>query len=166
MKIIREGTFTIDYIEYGGDGENHNYDGEQLTPEFIAEIKQGIAEGKIQYVSAMSVEGAEGDAFCIEYDIGDQEREWMDISITFTDAEGIEHSFLYYNEKYAQENEEDEESIAFDQDIRWISSLCNDFELAAKIFEKWILTGTLYSRPWRHQWADDNGDNYEIYGLE
>ena len=109
----------------------------------------------------------EGDSFCLELDEDDQEKKWMNIEITFTDIDNVEHTFLYYNEKYAKENEEEEESIEFGQDIVWISSLCDDFELAAKIFEKWALTGELYSRPWRHQWKGKDGkSNYEIYGLE
>ena len=164
MEFVRQNGFALYYLESSLD--HKVYKGEQITPELIMKVKQGIAEGRVSDVDVITVEG-EGDSFCLESDEDDQETKWMDIEITFTNIDNVEHTFLYYNEKYAKENEEDEESIEFGQDIRWISSLCDDFELAAEIFEKWVLTGELYSRPWRHQWKGNDGeDHYEIFGLE
>lgn len=67
------------------------------------------------------------------------------------------------------EGEGDSFCLELDEDDQgkvWISSLCDDFTLAAEIFEKWVLTGTLYSRPWRHQWKGKDGkNNYEIKNI-
>ena len=164
MEFIRKNGFVLDYLESNLDQEV--YKREQITSKVIMKVKQEIVKERVNDIYAMTVEG-EGDSFCLESDEDDQGKKWMDIEITFTDIDNVEHTFLYYNEKYAKEDEEDEESIEFGQDIVWISSLCDDFALAAKIFEKWVLTGELYSRPWRHQWKGKDGkDNYEIYGLE
>lgn len=164
MEFARKNGFVLDFLEC--DLDHKVYKKEQITPELITKVKQGIAERRVSDVYLITAEG-EGDSFCLESDEDDQGKEWMDIEISFTDIDNVEHTFLYYNEKYAKDKEEDEESIEFGQDIRWISSLCDDFELAAEIFEKWVLTGELYSRPWRHQWKGNDGkDNYEIYGLE
>ncbi|MCX4299535.1 MAG: hypothetical protein OSJ73_21385 [Lachnospiraceae bacterium] len=164
MEFIRKNGFVLDYLE--SNLEQEVYEKEQITSKVIMKVKQEIVKERVNDVYAMTVEG-EGDSFCLELDEDDQEKKWMNIEITFTDIDNVEHTFLYYNEKYAKENEEEEESIEFGQDIVWISSLCDDFELAAKIFEKWALTGELYSRPWRHQWkGKDSKSNYEIYGLE
>ncbi len=165
MKFVRKNGFVLDHLESSLD--NKLYEGEQITSELIMKIKQGIAKGEVCDVYVLSLEGMEGDSFCMESDEDDEEKKWMDIEIRFTDIDNVEHTFLFYNEKYAKENEEEEGSIEFDQNIVWISSLCDDFELAAKIFEKWALTGELYSRPWRHQWRGKDGkDKYEIYGLD
>ncbi len=164
MEFIRKNGFVLDYLE--SNLEQEVYEKEQITSKVIMKVKQEIVKERINDIYAMTVEG-EGDSFCLESDEDDQEKKWMDIEITFTDIDNVEHTFLYYNEKYAKENEEEEESIEFGQDIVWISSLCDDFALAAKIFEKWALTGELYPRPWRHQWKGKDGkSNYEIYGLE
>ncbi len=164
VDFVQGHKLAADYLEAGLDCKV--YDGKQITPELIDQVKKGIAQGRVCNITAMSADGMEGDSFNIEFDIDDQEKGWMDIEIIFTDMEGVEHSFLYYNEKYAQESEEEEEEIAFGQDIRWISSLSDDFGLAAEIFGKWVLTGELYPRPWRHQWREGGEDHYEIYGLE
>ena len=165
MEFIRKNGFALDYLKSSLD--HKVYKGEQITFKLIMKVKQEITEGTTCNVHVLSVGGMEGDSFCLELDEDDQEKKWMNIEITFTDIDNVEHTFLYYNEKYEKENEEEEESIEFGQDIVWISSLCDDFELAAKIFEKWALTGELYSRPWRHQWKGKDGkSNYEIYGLE
>lgn len=164
MEFVRKNGFVLDYLE--SDLDYEVYEKEQIALEVILKIKQGIAEGSVGDVYAITVEG-EGDSFCLESDEDEQGKKWMDFEISYTDPNNVEHTFLYYNEKYAKENEEDEEQIDFGQDIRWISSLCDDFKLAAEIFEKWVLTGELYSRPWRHQWKGNDGeDHYEICGLE
>lgn len=164
MEFVRKNGFVLDYLE--SDLDSEVYKKEQITSEVIAKVKQGIAEGSVGDVYAITVEG-EGDSFCLESDEDEQGKKWMDIEISYTDPNNVGHTFLYYNEKYAKENEEDEEQIDFGQDIRWISSLCDDFNLAAEIFEKWVLTGELYSRPWRHQWKGNDGeDHYEICGLQ
>lgn len=160
MEFVRKKGFVLGFLESSFDQEF--YEGEEITSKVIMKVKQEIAEGSVSDVYAMTVEG-EGDSFCLESDEDDQGKIWMDIEITFTDIDNVEHTFLYYNENYAKENEEEEESMEFGQDIRWISSLCDDFALAAEIFEKWALTGALYSRPWRHQWKGKDGkNNYEI----
>lgn len=173
MDFIRKNAFVLDLLSFATqtisspDLESNliheDYEGEQITSKVIMKVKQEIANERVYDVCVMTVEG-EGDSFCLELDEDENEKKWMDIEITFTDIDNVEHTFLYYNEKYAKEKEEDEESIEFGQDILWISSLCDDYELAAKIFEKWALTGELYSRPWRHQWKGKDGrENYEIY---
>ena len=161
MEFIRKNGFVLDYLE--SNLEQEVYEKEQITSKVIMKVKQEIVKERVNDIYAMTVEG-EGDSFCLESDEDDQGKKWMDIEITFTDIDNVEHTFLYYNENYAKENEEEEECMEFGQDIRWISSLCDDFALAAEIFEKWALKGTLYSRPWRHQWKGKDGkSNYEIY---
>lgn len=161
MEFIRKNGFVLDYLKSSLD--HVLYRGEEITSKLVMKVKQGIAEGRVSDVDIMTVEG-EGDSFCLESDEDEQEKRWMDIEIIFTDINNVEHIFLYYNEKYAKENEEDKKSIEFGQDIVWISSLCDDFALATEIFEKWVLAGELYSRPWRHQWKGKDGkDHYEMY---
>lgn len=46
-------------------------------------IKQGIAEGSVGDVYAITVEG-EGDSFCLESDEDEQGKKWMDIEISYT----------------------------------------------------------------------------------
>lgn len=159
IKSIRTKPFSLDNIIYGGREEEY-CTREQITQGLIADIKQGIAEGKIYFVLALTEEEKE-DQFRLEFSKGLQEENWLDIEIIYTDVEGTEHIFMFCDEKYIKENEKFEGQKEFDQKTISKSSCCYDFGVAAKIFEKWAVTGELCSGLWWHQW-DDGDDHFEL----
>lgn len=162
MKINRTKPFILDNITYGGQ-EEHYCTGKQITPEFIADIKQDITEGKVYFVLALTEEETE-DQFHLELNKGLQGEDWLDIDIVYTDAEEIEHIFTYCDEKYIERNKDFGGQKEFTQNIILKASCCYDFKAAAEIFENWALTGMLYPRLWWHQW-DDGEDHFELIKL-
>jgi len=100
MEFIRKNGFVLDYLE--SNLEQEVYEKERITSKVIMKVKQEIVKERVNDIYAMTVEG-EGDSFCLESDEDDQGKKWMDIEITFTDIDNVEHTFLYYNEKYAKE---------------------------------------------------------------
>ena len=98
MQIVRTNSFILDSITYGGR-EEHYCTREQITPELIADIKRDIIEGKVFFVLAQTEDETE-DQFQLEINKGLHGEKWLEIYIEHTDAEKIEHIFMYCDEKY------------------------------------------------------------------
>ena len=159
MQIVRTNSFILDSITYGGR-EEHYCTREQITPELIADIKRDIIEGKVFFVLVQTEDETE-DQFQLEINKGLHGEKWLEIYIEHTDAEKIEHIFMYCDEKYIKHKRDFEGQKEFDQNIILKSSCCYDFNTAAEIFGKWTLTGMLNPGLWWHQW-DDGEDHFEL----
>lgn len=171
MKFIFNKGFALNELKFSNNinFQSVSYAKEQITHKVISEIKKYIMEGKIDNVYASDIEG---HWFEMEQ-IGEG---WVTLTICCTVEKNgkviLENYFNFFNEKYLEGNMEDflndEKNQEIDkediigmyagQDPIVKYGACDDFELAANIFEEWALTGRIYPATWI-----DNGGGVEIY---
>ncbi len=121
----------------------------QITSELIAKIKRDIIDKKSELYTVYAIDNR--DNWLLMQFRGDR----ISIEIIF---ENPEHHYVFFNSKY--EKVKNQEFIEFDQDLVPLVATCDDFGLAANIFEEWALHGRLFPTSWVDDIEGTAFDNY------
>lgn len=173
MKFIFNKGFALNELKFSNNinFQSVSYAKEQITHKVISEIKKYIMEGKIDNVYASDIEGH-------WFEMEQVGEGWVTITICCTVEKDnkviFENYFGFFNEKYLEGSledflnekkylefkEEDTIGVYANQDPIVKGGACDDLDLAANIFEKWVLTGKMYPAVWLET---DDGIIYNIY---